>query len=633
MRTVLSLVALVLTGAVFVADGAPTVGRGHLAALAAAALTEAMGVRLPFFGTVSFGLVVYLPLVCLSQFGGAVALGVAIVAILLREIQAFSNVSRFADEMLLDLLPLSIAALVPTFLKGDEPELLLWLGVGLTFVTTRHLGLRLLSSTLASEEAETAKKLQSKTSEIRWGLLGLSLLAVPLLERSPWMALALVPVLLSQRKAAIHAYAWLDQEDKTRLRAVAGHLSKSLTQAESQIVKLNTALETTESERNLLFEMSQRTAECRAVGDVLVVVAQMANSFRLGRSVELLLQTPNGWAFYKLDEDGRPISEERVFEKVGMGFRKCWKESKSCVSKSTGRAYYPLPGVGVMSVLRPASGLDASQREVVSLLCSQVGLACLSAQRFEMVAQANESLRTALEQLKASEAKLIQSAKLAAVGQLSAGLAHEINNPLGSIQLAIEITLRKETLSDFSRDMLEKALKGVERAQNIIGSLLTYSRSGAKGKVKISAWDVTFDACSFVAASLRVKEVALQLPERGPEATILANPQEMQQIITNLVLNAKDAVEGQANATVRVVAQTTGDGRFQVEVHDSGPGIADGVRERIFEPFFTTKAVGKGTGLGLSVSRELAEAQDGQLEVGTSQLLGGARFVLTVPLA
>lgn len=758
MKTLLAIVCLGLTIAVFAADGLPAIGQPLLLALAGAGAAEALGVRLPFYGTVSFGLVVYVPLICLSELGPSMAMVVALIALTIREVLSYSNPERLADELMLDLLPLSIAALVPTMLKGDEPELLLWLGVGLTFITTRHIGIRILSSGLAREQAETVKNLQANTAEIRWGVLGLSLLAVPLIHRSPFMALALVPVLLSLRKAAIHAYAWLDKEDKKRLRSVAGQLSQSLTKAETEISQLSSALETTESERNLLFDLSQQTANSRSLVEVLRVLERMVKSLELGSSVELLIKDKAGWVFLEQDEKGRVTSSESRFEQVGMGFKKAWKESKSCVSKNTGRAYYPLPGVGVLSVLRPSSGLDASQREAVSVFCSQAALACLSAQRFEMVERAmgqlatlNEGLRDrnqalvnltrhlrelsackgieeaceklpqtgillfgelsfagvslekegqrvfawtsptrprgelqyyrapldenhqmvmaagqvdntphdeevlgvgfqctreiisqillslslqeALEQLRSSEAKLIQSAKLAAVGQLSAGLAHEINNPLGSIRLAIEITLRKEQLGDFSKDLMEKALKGVERAQNIIGSLLTYSRSGAKGKIQVSAWDVTFDACSFVAATLRVEDVQLMLPEKGEEAMVLANPQELQQIITNLVLNAKDAVAGQQEAKVQVVASHTGSGEFRVEVHDNGPGVPDGVKERVFDPFFTTKPVGKGTGLGLSVSRELAEAQDGRLELEVSSVLGGACFVLTLPLS
>lgn len=756
MKTLLSIVCLGLTLAVFVADGAPVVGQSLVLALAAAGAAEALGVRLPFYGTVSFGLVVYVPLICLTDLGPSTAMAVALIALSIREALSYSNPERLADELMLDLLPLSIAALVPTTLKGDEPELLLWLGVGLTFITTRHIGIRVMSSSLDSQQADTVKNLQANTAEIRWGVLGLSLLAVPLVQRSPMMALALFPVLLSLRKAAVHAYAWLDKEDKKRLRSVAGQLSQSLTQAETQISKLSTALETTESERNLLFDLSQQTASSRSLVEVLRVLEKMVKSLELGHSVELLIKDKAGWVFLEQDEKGRVASSEPRFEQVGMGFKKCWKEAKSCVSKSTGRAYYPLPGVGVLSVLRPSAGLDASQREAVSVFCSQAALACLSAQRFEMVEKAmgqlatlNEglrhrnqalvdltrhlrelsackemeeacdklpqtgvllfgqesfagvsleregqrvfawsaptrppgeiqyyrapldekhqlvlaagqvdnapfdeevlgvgfqctreilsqillslSLKEALEQLRSSEAKLIQSAKLAAVGQLSAGLAHEINNPLGSIRLAIEITLRKEELGEFSKDLMEKALTGVDRAQNIIGSLLTYSRSGAKGKIQVSAWDVTFDACSFVAATLRVEGVALDLPEKGEEAMVLANPQELQQIITNLVLNAKDAVAGQEGAKVQVVAGHQSGGEFRVEVHDNGPGVPEGVRERVFDPFFTTKPVGKGTGLGLSVSRELAEAQDGRLELEESSLLGGACFVLTLP--
>lgn len=652
MRLIIAIVSLLLGAGVFWSQGSPKGGAVLLIFAAAACLVEAMSVRLPHYGTVSFGLVVYLPMIAWAPLGAASAFAVALVALTLRELLAFSTTERLLDELLLDLLPLSLACLAPTLFRAGDPEPVLWLASGLAFVSVRHIAVRALRSGLTAEEAGMVERLQAATANLRWGTLGLALLSVPLTTRFPALQLALLPVLYSLRRSAIHAYAYLDKEDKKVLR-------KSLKGAETQVVELTRSLQTTEVERNLLFDLSTETVHCATLTELLIVIEKKSRSLKLGKRVEVLLQGQQGWLLLSFEEtSNRPLCRPVDPRKLDSGFHDCWK-SGTAQSAGRARSYHPLPGIGVLAFEVLPSKDNAAQEQLTSLFCSQIALACSSTMRFEVLertlgqlassnaelestaselATANselevekESLRVAMDKLRASEAKLIEGAKLAAIGQLSAGLAHEINNPLGSIRLGIEVTLRKETLSPFSKDMLEKALKGVQRAESVIGSLLTYSRAGSKGRVPVGCWDVLFDTCSFLNAALRIQNIIVKVPERGVEATVLANPQEVQQILTNLLLNAKDAVEGRKEAVVQLTAGSDGE-EFHWEVHDSGPGIPEEIRDRIFDPFFTTKPVGKGTGLGLSVSREMATAQDGRLEASPSSLLSGACFRLSLPL-
>lgn len=637
MRLLFVLVTTLLVAAVFWSQGPPSGGVAMLVACLGACLAEGMGVRLPHYGTVSFGLVVYLPMLALPGFGGSSAMAVAVVALGLRELLSYSRPQRTADELLLDLFPLSLACLVPSLFRPGDPEPVLWLAAGLTYVSLRQAAVAALGSTLSRADSGNVKRLQSATANLRWGTLGLALLSIPLMSQAPLLLLALVPVLYSFRQSAIHAYAYLDKEDKEVLR-------KSLQGAETQVEELVKTLQVTEGERNLLLELSKDTVRVTTLPELLLVVEKKARTLRLGRRLELLLKTGGGWLLLRWDESGkRPVAGAVKGSELEAGLRDCWEFGSSV--EGPVRHFHLLPGIGVLS-LQPAAPATrqrsgqarATQSALMSLFCSQVSLACLSAHRFEVLESTlgkleveKESLRVAMEKLKTSEAKLIEGAKLAAVGQLSAGLAHEINNPLGSIRLGIELTLRKEELSPLSRDMLDKGLKGVQRAESIIGSLLTYSRAGNKGRVPVSAWEVLFDTCSFLNASLKLSNITVKMPERGAEAMVTANLQELQQILTNLLLNAKDAVEGTPAATVELVAGAKGD-RFHWEVHDSGPGIPAEIQARIFDPFFTTKPVGKGTGLGLSVSREMATAGGGRLEATRSDRLGGACFRLSLPL-
>lgn len=653
VRLMISMATLLLGAGVFWSQGAPKGGPVLLLACLAACLVEAMSVRLPHYGTVSFGLVVYLPVIALKDLGAPSAFADAVIALALRELLAYTTPRRMADELLLDLLPLSLACLAPTLFRPGDPPPVLWVASGLAFISVRHMAVQALRASLPADESETVKRLQAATASLRWGTLGLALLGVPLASVYPALELALLPIIYSMRKSAIHAYAYLDKEDKKVLR-------KSLKGAETQVVELTKSLQVTEVERNLLFELSSETVHCASLTELAVVIEKKARSLKLGKRVEVLLQDGQGWLLLSFEENTkRPLCRVIDPRTLDSSFHDCWRSGVAQTGGGRTRVYHPLPGIGVLA-LEPAPARDAAAQEhLTSLFCSQVALACSSTRRLEEVRRAlgdlarsnsdleasaghlastnaeleveKESLRVAMDKLQASEAKLIEGAKLAAIGQLSAGLAHEINNPLGSIRLGIEITLRKEELTPFSRDMLEKGLKGVQRAESVIGSLLTYSRAGSKGKVPVPAWEVLFDTCSFLNAALRIQNITVKVPQRGPDATVLANPQELQQILTNLLLNAKDAVEGQKEAVVQLTASSDAQ-EFHWEVHDSGPGIPDEIKDKIFDPFFTTKPVGKGTGLGLSVSREMAIAQDGRLEAGSSQLLPGACFRLSIPL-
>ena len=631
MRLLLTITTLTLAALVFISSGPPALGPGLLIAVLAAGLVEAMSVRQPYQGTLSFGLAVYAPTFALL--GGSSALCVALLALFVREALRYDP-KRLPTELLNDLLPLCVACLSSKLVRPEEPTWLLWLAFALLYGTSRHLTTSLLRRGLPAAEIAIVSRLAGATADLRWGTIALALLAIPLALRHPLLVLATAPILFSFRKAGIHAFAHLDREDKKVLR-------RHLQGAESQVGELAKTLETTQVQRNVLHELSKDTSRCTTLAELLEVIERKARGLKLGEQVELLLQGPSTWILVGRDQTGKARSRAVDPDSLSSLYQQVW--TTGMTAKADDRTYQLLPGTGVISLCcyEPQS---SELRQLQSLFCSQVSLASLSAMRLEVLQRTlgdlaranteleagNSSLRVAMDQLKTSEAKLIESAKLAAVGQLSAGLAHEINNPLGSIRLGIESTLRKEQLSDFSREMLNKGLTAVQRAEQIIGSLLNYSRTEGKGKSKVSPLDVMRDTCSFLGGALRLRGVKVQLPESAPQAKVLANPGELQQVLINLLLNAKDAVEGKESAEVLLTIELV-DGQVQLEVHDNGPGIDPKVKGRIFDPFFTTKAVGRGTGLGLSVSRQMTTANGGTLEALNSSRLGGACFRVTLP--
>jgi signal transduction histidine kinase len=236
--------------------------------------------------------------------------------------------------------------------------------------------------------------------------------------------------------------------------------------------------------------------------------------------------------------------------------------------------------------------------------------------------------------LRLSENRRAQSERLAIVGRLAAGVAHEINNPLAYVKANVA-TLHRELLdpraAGFSPqelgEMLEETLEGVERIVEIVSDLKSIAR---EDKAEVEAVDLA----DVVRATLRLAHVRLSrkvhlevaVPDGLP--MVRANRRKLSQVLLNLLINASDVLEEHCNAkgTITLTASVLA-GSIRIDVIDSGPGIAPEVLPRLFEPFFTTKAPGKGTGLGLALSREYAQSFGATLSA-TNVAMAGACFSL-----
>ena len=231
--------------------------------------------------------------------------------------------------------------------------------------------------------------------------------------------------------------------------------------------------------------------------------------------------------------------------------------------------------------------------------------------------------------LEEAQQKLIQSEKLAAFGQLGAGIAHEVKNPLAGILGCAQLSLRKVEQGTPIEKNLLLIEKETKRCKTIIENLLRFARQEQAIMTPTNVNGAVTDAIAIIAHQLHMSQVALEQDLAAELAPVNGNANQLQQVVMNLVMNAQQAMEGSPGA-VRVTTRGNRAGQVEIEVADNGPGMADDVQQRLFEPFFTTKPGGKGTGLGLSVSYGIVKDHGGEITV-RSRLGEGSTFTISLP--
>ncbi|MDH3495796.1 MAG: ATP-binding protein [Gemmatimonadota bacterium] len=231
------------------------------------------------------------------------------------------------------------------------------------------------------------------------------------------------------------------------------------------------------------------------------------------------------------------------------------------------------------------------------------------------------------------EAQLVQSEKMAAVGQLVSGVAHELNNPLTSIAGLTEFLLEQPAPTDRDRDHLRVIREQADRAGRIVRNLLTFARKGPADVGEVDINDIVQRTVSLVGYEIRLREVHLELALDPALPPLTGDRYQIQQVVLNLVTNAIQAVQDNPPDRPRrigIVSELDGP-QVRLRVRDSGPGIPEDLVPQIFTPFFTTKAPGHGTGLGLSISYRIIEGHGGTLRVQRA-VDGGAVFVMQLPV-
>jgi two-component system NtrC family sensor kinase len=223
------------------------------------------------------------------------------------------------------------------------------------------------------------------------------------------------------------------------------------------------------------------------------------------------------------------------------------------------------------------------------------------------------------------ESALFQTEKMASVGQLAAGIAHEINNPLSNISLITEnIMMKIKEEKGISQGDLEDLEKQVDHASKIISDLLDFSRMSDAEQHDLNVNDLISNALSFV-KNKRKENVKIVENYKGNIPTVRGDQNRFIQVFTNIINNAYDAMPRGGELEIRT--DLTSDGHIEIKFKDNGAGIPKENLGKVFDPFFTTKPIGKGTGLGLSICHGIVKSYGGTIEVESENNKGSTTVI------
>lgn len=234
------------------------------------------------------------------------------------------------------------------------------------------------------------------------------------------------------------------------------------------------------------------------------------------------------------------------------------------------------------------------------------------------------------ETLAEARAQILQSEKLASLGRLAAGVAHEINNPLTGIALYAGLLREDLDTDDPQAGSLDNILEDTARCQEIVKNLLAYSRQASPGKQTFSLTRCVDESLGLIRDQKLFFQVEIRKSFSAEELWVRGDRKQLDQVVINLIMNALDAMEHEGTLTLRTGMSDDGAAGF-VEVQDTGTGIPEELTQKVFEPFFTTKEFGKGTGLGLSTAYGIVSEHGGSLRVSQTGA-SGSTFRMELPL-
>jgi len=291
-----------------------------------------------------------------------------------------------------------------------------------------------------------------------------------------------------------------------------------------------------------------------------------------------------------------------------------------------------LIGILILGDKRSGKIYTSEDLNTFSLLASQAALAIENALLYENI---EEQVKQRTKELLEVQKQLIHAEKLATIGTLAGGVAHEINNPLTAILTNVQMLLLSDVSDDkLDRESLELIEEGTKRCRTIVQKLMTYAKKPLEtAKIsEVNLLNVLKGVASFLGYQLRQENIKIIIDAQENEYPVMGNQNELEQVLTNIILNAKDAIKLiKKSGDIHISLAKSGD-RIKIKIKDEGIGIPKEILPKIFDPFFTTKDVGKGVGLGLSICQSIIEKHNG-LITAQSEPNKGSIFTVQLPKA
>jgi len=280
----------------------------------------------------------------------------------------------------------------------------------------------------------------------------------------------------------------------------------------------------------------------------------------------------------------------------------------------------------------PMIFLTSMGRHEVDLEAMEAGAVDYLAKDKAVPEALERSIRYAVER-KTLESMVLQSEKLSAMGQLAAGLAHEINNPLMLILGNVKMLQEAEPSDPRLAEALKMMDRAGERCRDLVRELLAFSRKEESRAQEFDLAEAIASALSLVATRAKIQSITIEHERPRIPLKVLGHKNHIEQVVINLCNNALDAMPGGGRLSLHLGRTNRSQMDFaQLTVSDTGPGIPEKLLGRLFEPFFTTKPADKGTGLGLTIVDKLVRQHGGEISVRSTERMGTA-FTVTLPLA
>jgi signal transduction histidine kinase len=244
---------------------------------------------------------------------------------------------------------------------------------------------------------------------------------------------------------------------------------------------------------------------------------------------------------------------------------------------------------------------------------------------YQQLEKSHRELQLSHQELEQAQSQLIRTEKLASLGQLAAGVAHEINNPLGTITIYAHVLLKSLEPEDHRREDVDMIIREAARTKEIVQGLLSFARETKLRPGPTNINEVLEDVLGLVANQALFHNIKIKKVFAAAIPTITADWTQLKQVFLNMIFNAAEAMQGKGTLTITTIG---GKRRIKVKIQDTGPGIPPEIMDKLFSPFFTTKE--KGTGLGLAISYGIIERHSGKIDVETA-LGKGTTFTVSLP--